>query len=99
MTCAPLPPRVIACACDTLQDTRLLTKLSADQRKHLCEVSFDILRDARAARLGQRAPVEPGTVSVTYVTTAEFRQGRQPLRRRPRVIVLPAPGPTPGDAA
>jgi hypothetical protein len=99
MTCAPPPPGAIAAARDTLQDTCLLTRLSFNQRKDLCDVAFDILRDARAARLGQRPPVEPGTGSVTYVTTSEFRQGRQCHRRRPRLIVMAATGPTPGDAA
>lgn len=99
MIYAPPSPRIIAAACDTLQDTRMLTGLSAEQRKDLCRVAFDILRAARKARLGQRPPVEPGIGSVTYVTSAEFRQGRQPHRRRPRLIVLPATGPNPGDAA
>lgn len=98
MIYAPPSPGIIAAAVETLQDTSLLTMLDARQRRSLCDVSFAILRDAREARLGPR-PAPETSAMVHYLTTAEFRQGRLAHHRRPRLIVLPATGPTPGDAA
>ena len=95
---APPSPGIIAAAIETLQDTGLLVKLNATHRRRLCDVSFAILRDAREARVGPRHAHATGA-TIHYLTTAEFRQGRLSPRRRPRLIVLPSGGPTPGDAA
>jgi hypothetical protein len=88
-------PRIQSLARATLQDLHLISSLSPSQRADVVMVAFDILREARIARLGA-TPAFAATVPVTYLTRADFRAGRQGTHRRPRMIVRPT---TPGDAA
>jgi hypothetical protein len=98
MTDQPYSPRICAAARDTLLDMALMAGVTPRQRTDLVLVAFDILRDARMARLGPR-PAPTGPASVTYLTRSELQAGRTPARRRPRLIVLSSQPRTPGDAA
>lgn len=62
------------------------------QHSNIITLAFGPPKWARILR-----PAIPGRV--IWVPRAIFEAGRTTLHRPPRLIVLPAGGPTPGDAA
>lgn len=98
MPTSPYSADGLACARATLTNLTIMGSVTAEQRVDLVGMAFEILHKDRAARLGLQG--EPlGPARVITIPRAVFQAGRPKPRRRPRLLVLPACGPTPGDAA
>lgn len=98
MPASPYSADGLATARQALTDMRIIGTITAEERDDIIRKAFCILRGDRTARLGP-FPGHDGTDRVIRIPRAVFEAGRPRPRRRPRLIVLPAGGPTPGDAA
>lgn len=94
---SPISATDLADAIAALTDAGKMGALDRGRRHELVVSAFAVLRRDRMARHGQpEPPTDSGRV--ICIPRALFESGR-PTRRRPRLIVLPSGGPTPGNAA
>lgn len=95
---SPYSPEGVAFAQSVLTDGPYLVSVDPMKRRELVGMALTLLQNDRAARLGLDG-TPPTSCRVIRIPRCLFQAGRTITRRRPRLVVLPATGPTPGDAA